>query len=236
MELSTAWKSVAEVAALLGVSERALRRYVTGAGGRPAMEHRVIAGRMCVTWSTAYEHLARHGEFGALTAPPARPGAALAVSGSGGAVFGLEGAKISSSATTLPPGDELAFLEKILSTGADLSAQDRTSYATVAAAIARIREMRSEAEQRLEPDAVVRMLRSIGEVFVDEMDIQAPSLAKALLEAIRLQFGVDLAQANVAAADILESTIRERLNVVVSAIRQKARDQAEGVQLLEGVR
>jgi hypothetical protein len=83
---------------------------------------------------------------------------------------------------------------------------------------------------------VIKMHRSLGEVYCSSIEGGASARATAMLRTIRDQIGVDLLEHNagalqiLAAAECLYSNEHE-----IPAIRRAVKDNVEGVMLLEGV-
>jgi len=224
------YKPLNEVAALIGVKKRTLELRIKG-GKWPALPSRVIRDVLCVDPNEAYAHLVRYGSRkpAGLHRPPGGESEtnsqtpAVAVDQEiKDALGGIEPASIDPH--------ELAW--KLLCAGVD---NDK-----IKTAVAVARELRGKKDSALKagkslpPDDVVRMLRGLGELFVDEIMAGEERCAAELLKIIRGRMGIDLGAKHPDASIMLRGVLREVLGEsVIKALKARIEADVSGVQALE---
>ncbi len=137
-------------------------------------------------------------------------------------------------------GDALGMdFEKILRRVLDNNELPNEDKKILIAAAESIRRNTDSEERRLAKiprEDVVKMLRSLGEMYCYTIESNANARAAELLKLIRDQLQVDLAQKNNAAVQIIARALCDQSNrLEIPAIRMRVKEAVDGIELLEGV-
>jgi len=102
-----------------------------------------------------------------------------------------------------------------------------------AEAIRRQNEFALKAAAMVTPAEASKMLRSLGDLYVQEVDTASATFANELDKFLRENFSIDLVQKNITAPQMLESFHRCHSDRVIERIRAEVEKQIKGVSELE---
>lgn len=222
-------RPVKEVAAAIGVTDRALRNYCTAT---PALPHECRGGKgaYLVATALAYEYVLQHVRRRptGLRAPAGWPDPARQP---------VPPPDAEKAPAALGGEDPYALFEKILR---EPDMIDRYGASKIQALGSVLRGMRAwendraRAERRFSEEELAKALRAQAKTFVHEHAQWAPGFVDALLLLLRDQFDVDLRAKNIAARDLLLKQLLEDSNRMLVNFRKTVEDQVVGLRVLEG--
>ena len=225
------WRSLGEIASAIGCSDQTLRNWAKAG----QLATKPLRGVLCGQAFQAYDVAANaRRRPQALRKPP-------------GYGSGPESGDLVEAGGKLPVDPEI---RRALGDGVDPFTMDRHELAArllaagvdqgkvraatqLANAVQKRRADEVRAGRNVPPDDVVRMIRSYGELIVEEADAGAPRIAAALLRFMRERYGVDLATKHPNALAELDDFIRAQSQETLAAIRRRVDDQTHGVQHLD---
>ncbi len=89
---------------------------------------------------------------------------------------------------------------------------------------------------RLDMEDALKMLRALGETYAEIQENSAPARAMDLVRFIRDEIGVDLHKHNTSATQLLTAALCDADNrITIPALKQRVKDECEGVKMLAGV-
>jgi len=192
------WLSLNQAAKRLGVNVRTLQLWCSGADElhQPALPHRLEGRRVLLPLHAAHAHLTQHAKRLALKTiePAAIEAKAL-----------LE----SIDETNLPTD----LVERLESTLSKMSQRLMTTphglrlYSQTLKILEETKARREAVMRNLTPDEAIKMLRSLGELYVEHIQHHAPALARHLDRILHEQCGINLSAHNVVALQIMEAEI-----------------------------
>lgn len=221
------WKTLAQVQDELGPSPTYLREAI-GHAVHP-LEYKQIGGKWCVQKNAVKDWIRLHG---GRRAPKLKEPLDYE-----GEETGDRGQETGDKKAALIPLDVLAILESVNTDGGGESGVELEKL-KIAKAEALRRHIDSEiARQKLfKADDVVKMLRSLGEVYCETVEAQANAQAADLIKIVRERMDVNLLEYFSGALLVLSQALCDQANrLVIPAIRREIGNQVEGVQMLEGV-
>lgn len=232
MNLAYEWKPLKEVAALIGVTEKALKNFVLGSDGRAVLEHRMVAGKPCVQAASAYEYSRKNcrRQPPGLRSPPGYVPTDAAASTA--VPVGADSPAI--------PADFPTDLKDILARAADpvtrsmFSANELRAFASVVSVLERIKVAEEKVKNNLSPDEAIEMLQGLRDVYVHFIEGSAGALAAEVIKLVNELANIDLLAASCVARGHIENAIREHGNRTLQSITSYVDDQVKGVRTLDG--
>lgn len=228
--LAGTWMPLDEAASLIGANYETLRLFVRGSGGRAVLPSIVRKGVVCVRPGDAYAHLLAH-------APRCRGLVAPAGFNEGTA------ADVPADPPRDPDAAQEADLVEMLQrlirdlerqAAGRITSDQLRAIAQAVQSAEKLLDAREKAKLKLDPDAVVKMLRSLGDVWCAEaQDRLAPNAAAALIKYCRETFGLDLAAHNSDVLQLFTSIIQEEARASIPSVQKKVDDLCAGVRELE---
>lgn len=133
--------------------------------------------------------------------------------------------------------DVLAILESVDTTGnGSVAVETEKLKIALAESLRRHRDSEDARQNLFKGADVIKMLRSLGEVYCETVQSYAGACAADLLKIIRERFGVDLSTENAAALQILTQALCDQSNrITITVLRREVESQVEGVQTLGGI-
>lgn len=127
------------------------------------------------------------------------------------------------------------ILRRVLDSS-ELPNEDKKILISAAESIRRNTDSEERRLAKIPREDVIKMLRSLGEMYCYTIESSANARAAELLKLIRDQFQVELAQKNTAAVQIIARALCDQANrIEIPALRVRVKEAVEGIELLEGV-
>jgi hypothetical protein len=225
------YKPVHEVAAEIGVSERAIYLRIKGEK-YPALAAREIAGRSCIRAEDAFEHFERYGRRPPGLRRPADLAPAHADVG-----IAKKPEFDADILRALGDRDPFSIEPHELSTLLFLNGVPESKIKVavqLANSLQRKRDSEARAGRNLAPEDVIRMLRAHGEIVAEQVDAAAPRFVVSLLSYLRKSFSIDLVAKNSDAQRQLEALVLNEIGAgTIKAVKTEIENQVRGVQVLE---
>lgn len=222
---------IAEVAKLIGVTERTIRNWITERTDRPWLD--TEGEGSLVVPVDAYEYGKKYSPRSrGLRPPPGYGETAAAVCTT------KSGHRVDPKIMEALAGEDPEDLEPDdLNYRLCLAGIDEGRCRVITQAVRAKQNKKSidlRAGKTFTSDETVDMLRSYGKLFVDEVDTGATTYTLKLLAWIRKDLGVDLIEKNAAALQLLENHFRVEFgNDVLTRMRGRVDDAVNGVKALE---
>jgi hypothetical protein len=242
-EIWDSWLPINKAAPIVGCSDQTLRNAVAGTNGRPKLECKPDKKLgLCVVPRQARAHVLKYCRVKTcdLNVPPElaevvsgaqKQPANTSATTSGGLIIDPE------ISAALNGADPMSFSPADLALRLTLAGVDGFKVKPLIQAVnslQRKHEADTRAGKNLAPEDVVLMLRSFGELFVEEIDERSPVFGRELLGFLRTNFGVDVSVKHANAADILAKFFSDQFgNKTIVQLRKLVEDQVRGVQYLE---
>lgn len=223
------WLPLASAAAHIGVNAESLRLFVRGIDGRAVLASSVRRSRLCVRPGDAYVHLLKHAPRCRGLVPP--PGYEV-------------GARAPSSpqppAETPVAPDDITDLLRDLTVKIHSMAQGDAMNPDALRAISQsvktledIQTRRDKMLRKVDPDDVVSMLRSLGEIYAKHIsETGAARCSARVIRWLREIFEVDLPAQNVEAMRLLEAQLREDAQETITVVQTAVNQKCQGIALL----
>lgn len=220
-----AWKPLAEVAGMIGVTERWLRKWIKGeAKCKPKLPSRKVSGTECIQAVVAYEHILAHAAKGS---PTMHAPAGYVAAAAPGAAPVLPSFKTSNDPMELLTN--LLDRETLLTIKPELMGK----LTNVAREIWRMKNDDEKRKAMLTPEQYLEALRKFVAVFIAVVHDRASVEARAVLKFLNERYSVDLERSAPEAPSVLEDLLRQLDQEKLNALQRELDAQCEGVRLLE---
>lgn len=210
------WLPIQQVAEMIGLTEQGIRGWTRRKEN--ALQSQRIEGAACVQPWTTYEYARKF----ARRAPGLKPPPEIA---SKTEIVPQETPR--ALTLTSDPHDVLREVVKIMQAGKTLFPNDVQALVAAARELRQKDESDQRAAQMYDGAAVEKMLREVGEAWVQQTDAHLERISRRLVAHIKSELGIDLEAQNITAAQNVEAFLRNELAVVIDAVKETCREKTE---------